>query len=64
MCRGFVKMKSKFEFSKWRKMIGAALGVTLAANISVASAEVNTTGLAVTDKTVTVVRLVRSKQKN
>ena len=48
-------MKSKFTLSKWRNILSAAIGVTMAANISVASAgSVNTTGLAVTDKEVTV----------
>ena len=48
-------MKSKFLLSKWRSVVGVALGVTMAANISMATAaSVNTTGLAVTDKEVTV----------
>lgn len=48
-------MKSKFILSKWRSLVSVALGVTMAANISVASAgSANTTGLAVTDKEVTV----------
>jgi len=48
-------MKVKMAVSTWRSVIGAALGLTLAANINIASAsDVNTTGLAVTDKTVTV----------
>lgn len=48
-------MKSKFIFSKWRNLITAALGMTMAANMNIATAaSVNTTGLAVTDKTVTV----------
>jgi urea transport system substrate-binding protein len=48
-------MKSKFVLSKWRSIVSVALGVTMAANISIASAgSANTTGLAVTDKTVTV----------
>ena len=48
-------MKSKFVLSKWRTLMGAALGVTMAANVGIASAaSVNTTGLAVTDKTVKV----------
>lgn len=48
-------MKVKMAVSTWRSVIGAALGLTLAANINTASAsDVNTTGLAVTDKTVTV----------
>jgi urea transport system substrate-binding protein len=48
-------MKSKFVLGKWRVLIAAAMGITMAANIGVASADsVNTTGLAVTDKTVTV----------
>ena len=47
-------MKSKFAISKLHNIIGVALGITLAANISMASAGVNDTGLAVTDKTVTV----------
>jgi urea transport system substrate-binding protein len=48
-------MKAKMAVSTWRNVIGVALGLTLAANINIASAsDVNTTGLAVTDKTVTV----------
>ena len=47
-------MKSKFALSKWRNIIGAALGVTLATNITAVSAGVNDTGLAVTATKVTV----------
>lgn len=48
-------MKSKLMFSKWRNIMAVALGMTLVANINIAAAsEVNSTGLAVTDKTVTV----------
>lgn len=48
-------MKSKFVLSKWRNVITAAIGITMAANMNIASAaSVNTTGLAVTDKEVTV----------
>ena len=50
-------MKAEFVMFKWRKIIGAALGIAMAANVNIASAaaaDVNTTGLAVTDKTVTV----------
>ena len=48
-------MKSKLVVSKWRNIITAAVGLSVAANMTIASAsDVNTTGLAVTDKTVTV----------
>jgi len=48
-------MKYEFALSKWRSVIGVAMGMTMAAHIGIASAaSVNTTGLAVTDKTVTV----------
>ncbi|MBI1425134.1 MAG: urea ABC transporter substrate-binding protein [Gammaproteobacteria bacterium] len=48
-------MKSKFVLGKWRLLISAAMGITMAANIGIAAADgANTTGLAVTDKTVTV----------
>ena len=48
-------MKSSFGLSKLRKVMGIALGITIASSASVASAAgVNTTGLAVTDKTVKV----------
>mgnify|MGYP000368334094 CR=1 FL=1 len=48
-------MKSSFVFSKWRNLMTVAMGITMATNMSIAAAaSVNTTGLAVTDKTVTV----------
>lgn len=47
-------MKLKPAVPNWRNVVGGVLGLTLAMNINIASAEVNTTGLAVTDDTVTV----------
>ncbi len=48
-------MKAKLAVSKWRNIIGVALGITLATNMNIASAsDATTTGQAVTDKTVTV----------
>lgn len=48
-------MKSKLVVSKWRNIITTAVGLTVAASMTIASAsDVNSTGLAVTDKTVTV----------
>jgi len=48
-------MKSKLVVSQWRRIIGATIGVSMVASMNVALAsDVNTTGLAVTDKTVTV----------
>ena len=48
-------MKSKFALSKLGNVLGLALGLTMAVNMSASAASgVNTTGLAVTDKVVKV----------
>lgn len=48
-------MKLKSAVSNWRNIASGVLGLTLAMNMNLASADdVNTTGLAVTDDTVTV----------
>ena len=48
-------MKAKLAVSKWRNIIGVAMGITLETNINIDSAyDANKTDLTVTDKTVTV----------